>query len=511
MSDTSQNNKRIAKNTLLLYVRMFFIMSITLFTSRVVLSTLGVVDFGIYNVVGGVVAMLGVLNGAMSVSTQRYLTFELGRGDSIRLRQVFSTCLLIFFILSLVIVILAETIGLWFLNTQMVIPEDRILAANWVYQFSILTCITSLIVNPYNAVIIAHERMNVYAYVGILEVMLKLGVVYLLLILPMDRLSSYGGLIFISHLVITGIYIIYCLKRFSETRFSFYWEKSLFMELISYSGWNLFGSLSSIVKGQGLNILINMFFNPSVNAARGIAYQINNAINQFFTNFFNAVRPQITKYYAQKDLDNLFKLVFRSSKLSFFLIYVLALPITIEAPYIVQLWLGQLPEYVVPFTRLIVIITAVDAMANPLMTCIHATGNIKFYQALVGTLIILNVPVSYLILRFTDSSPIIVFEVSLVINVIALFVRVFLLRHQIKEFPVLEYFKEVIGKSLLVSTLSFFITYGVTALLPDNFMRLVIVVFVGMVVTFALFLRMCLNKEERNVVIKLLKNRIVKK
>lgn len=510
MSQSSENNKRIAKNTLLLYVRMFFVMAITLFTSRVVLSTLGVVDFGIYNVVGGVVAMLGVLNGAMSVSTQRYLTFELGRGDNVRLKQVFSTCLLIFFILSLVIVILAETIGLWFLNTQMVIPDERIMAANWVYQFSILTCIISLIVNPYNAVIIAHERMNVYAYVGILDVLLKLGVVYLLLVLPMDKLASYGCLIFISHLITTGIYIVYCLKRFSETRFSFYWEKALFMELISYSGWNLFGSLSGIVKGQGLNILINMFFNPSVNAARGIAYQINNAINQFFTNFFNAVRPQITKYYAQKDLDNLFKLVFRSSKLSFFLIYALALPIIIEAPYIIQLWLGQMPEYVVPFTRLIVIITAVDAMANPLMTSIHATGHIKLYQSLVGTLIILNVPISYIILNFTDSSPIIVFEVSLVINIIALFVRVFLVRSQIKEFPVLEYFKDVIGKSFIVSVLSFLFTYGVTLLLPDNFLRLVIVVLWGIMITLVLFFMICLNKEEQHVMIDFIKKRIRK-
>lgn len=490
---------------------MFLIMAITLFTSRVVLSTLGVVDFGIYNVVGGVVAMLGVLNGAMSISTQRYLTFELGRGDDIRLKQVFSICVLIFFLLSLIIVVLAETVGLWFLNTQMVIPEERIIAANWVFQFSILSCITSLIVNPYNAVIIAHEKMNVYAYVGILEVVLKLGIVYLLLVLPFDRLSSYGCLIFISHLIITGIYIVYCLKRFPETHFSFYWEKKLFMELISYSGWNLFGSLSSIVKGQGLNILINMFFNPSINAARGIAYQINNAINQFFTNFFNAVRPQITKYYAQSDLENLFKLVFRSSKLSFFLIYALALPIIIEAPYIIQLWLGQLPEYVVPFTRIIVIITAVDAMANPLMTCIHATGHIKFYQAFVGTLIILNVPISYLILKFTDSSPIIVFQVSLVINVIALFVRVFLVKYQIKEFPILKYFKEVIGRSFFVSVLSFFLTYGVVTFLPDNLLRLVFVIFAGIMITLVLFILICLNKEERYVMIKFLKKRIVKK
>lgn len=505
MATTSANNKRIAKNTLLLYIRMLFIMVVTLFTSRVVLSILGVEDFGIYNVVGGVVTMLGVLNGAMSVSTQRYLTFELGRDNRVRLKQVFSVCLTIFIFLSIIIVILSETIGLWFLYNKMTIPNDRMTAAIWIFQFSILSTVTSLITNPYNATIIAHERMGIYAYVGILEVALKLGVVYLLLILPTDRLISYGGLIFLSHLLITVIYIVYCLKHFPETHYSYYWDKPLFRELTSYSGWNLFGSMSGIVKGQGLNILINMFFNPSVNAARGIAYQVNNAVNQFFTNFFNAVRPQITKYYAQNEMDNLFKLVFRSSKFSFFLIYVLSLPIIIETPYIIRLWLGQLPEYVVPFTRIIVIITAIDAMANPLMTCIHATGKIKLYQSVVGSLIILNVPISYLVLKYTHSSPIIVFEISLVITIIALFVRVYLLKKQIKGFPASMYFKDVIGKSFFVSALTFLIMYGISMSLPNNFLRLVVNVVVGILITLSLFYMVCLNKEEKFLTINILK------
>ena len=508
MTTIAENNKRIAKNTLLLYFRMFFIMGVTLFTSRVVLSTLGVEDFGIYNVVGGVVTMLGVLNGAMSVSTQRYLTFELGRGNNVRLKQVFSVCLTIFILLSVIIIIISETVGLWFLYNKMTIPDDRMTAAIWIFQFSILSTVTSLMTNPYNATIIAHERMGIYAYVGILEVVLKLGVVYLLLILPTDRLISYGGLIFLSHLVITGIYIVYCLKHFPETHYFYYWDKPLFKELTSYSGWNLFGSMSGIVKGQGLNILINMFFNPSVNAARGIAYQVNNAVNQFFTNFFNAVRPQITKYYAQNEMDNLFKLVFRSSKFSFFLIYVLSLPIIIETPYIIRLWLGQLPEYVVPFTRIIVIITAIDAMANPLMTCIHATGKIKLYQSLVGSLIILNVPISYLVLKYTNSSPIVVFEISLVITIIALFVRVYLLKKQIKGFPVSMYFKEVIGKSFFVSVLAFLIMYGISMFLSDGFLRLVVNVVVGILITLSLFYMICLNKEEKLFIINMF-NKIV--
>ena len=328
MSNNSVNNKRIAKNTLLLYVRMFFVMAVTLFTSRVVLATLGVTDFGIYNVVGGVVAMMGILNNAMAVSTQRYLTFELGRGDAVRLKQVFCMCLAIFVMLAVVVVVLGETVGLWFLNSKMTIPADRMVAANWVYQFSILACVASLIVTPYNAVIIARERMNVYAYVGILEVVLKLAVVYLLLVIPVDRLTTYGLLILLSQIVIAVIYMLYCTRHFAEARYRVYWDGSLFRELVSYSGWNLFGSAAGVVKGQGLNILLNMFFTPAVNAARGIAYQVNAAITQFFTNFYTAVRPQITKYYAQGDMEEMTKLIFRSSKMSFYLIMLISMPIS---------------------------------------------------------------------------------------------------------------------------------------------------------------------------------------
>lgn len=299
MPDQSVNNRRIVRNTLFLYFRMFLVMGITLFTSRIVLSTLGIEDFGIYNVVGGIVVMSGIMNGAMSVSAQRYLTFEIGRGDHVRLKQVFNMCVLIFALFSFITLILAETAGLWFLNNKMVIPPGRLPAANRIFQFSVFASVASLMVIPYNALIIARERMNVYAYIGILEVLLKLGVVYLLLIIPADRLSVYGCLMFLSQVVVTGVYVSYCRKRFPESRYRFYWERPLFKELVSYSGWNLFGSAASLVKGQGLNVLLNLFFNPSVNAARGIAYQVNSAITQFFTNFYTAVRPQITKYYAQ--------------------------------------------------------------------------------------------------------------------------------------------------------------------------------------------------------------------
>ena len=510
MPDTTSNNKRIAKNSLLLYVRMFFVMAVTLYTSRVVLSTLGVTDFGIYNVVGGVVAMMGILNGAMAVSTQRYLTFELGRGDAARLRQVFSMCLTIFALLSLVVVVLGETVGLWFLNTQMVIPDGRMAAANWVYQFSILTCIASLVVTPYNATIIAHERMNVYAYVGILEVVLKLAVVYLLLTMPADRLATYGFLILLSHVVVTGIYVLYCTRHFQESRYRFHWERPLFMELVSYSGWNLFGSVASLVKGQGLNILLNMFFNPAVNAARGIAYQINSAITQFFTNFYTAVRPQITKYYAQGDLENMFKLVFRSSKFSYYLIYMLSLPILIEAPYIIHLWLGQIPEYVVSFTRIIVLISAIDSMASPLMTVCHSTGRIRLYQSVVGTLIILNVPISYCFLKFMDCSPNVVFLISLIISTVALFIRVCIVKHLINSFPAREYIYKVFGISMVISVLSAILPSTLHLILPASFISTVIVVSVSFIFTLLFIYILGMTSGERKAVIGIIKNKMHK-
>ncbi len=473
MSDQSANNKRIAKNTLLLYFRMFITMTVTLYTSRVIINALGIEDYGIFNVVSGVVSMMGILNGAMSVSTQRYLTFELGKNNTERLKQVFSMCFNIYMILVIIIIILAETIGLWFLNNELIIPENRINAANWIYQFAILSCICSLITNPFNACIISHEKMNIYAYVSILDVVLKLSAAYIILIIESDKLIIYGFIIFLIHLIMTSIYYVYCVNKFTECRYSFYWEKPLFKELVSYSGWNLFGSAAGLVKGQGLNILLNMFFNPAVNASRGIAFQISNAINLFFTNFYTAVRPQITKYYAQGDLDNMFKLVFHSSKQSYYLILIISLPIIIEAPFIIDLWLGQTPEYVVIFTQLIIAITAIDAMANPLMTTAHATGNIKLYQSVVGTMIILNIPISYLFLK-QGFSPVIVFDISIVISIICLFTRLWIVKRLV-NFPVKDYIKNVLLVAIVVTLISIIIPIALHCYLKHSFISTIIV------------------------------------
>ena len=313
MTDTSANNKRIAKNTLLLYIRMLFLMAVSLYTSRVVLQALGVEDFGIYNVVGGVVAMFGFLNAAMSSSTQRYLTFELGRGDMSRLRTVFCTSVNIHALISLVIVLLAETIGLWFFYQKMIIPEERLNAAMWVYQFSVLSSVVMVMNVPYNASIVAHERMSAFAYISILEVLLKLLIVFLLQVVCWDRLAFYAFLVFLVQLGIRFIYGIYCRKHFKETAFRWLWDKVMFREMLSFAGWNLWGNCAGVAFTQGINLLLNMFFGPVVNAARGIAVQVQSAVQQFSLNFQTAVNPQITKSYAVQDYGYMHSLIFRSS------------------------------------------------------------------------------------------------------------------------------------------------------------------------------------------------------
>lgn len=507
MVATSVNNKRIAKNTVMLYFRMFLIMAVSLYTSRVVLETLGVVDFGIYNVVGGVVTVMGVLNGAMAVSVQRYLTFELGRGDQVRLKQTFSMSMTIFFLFAFILLLVAETLGLWFLNTQLIIPPDRIFAANWVYQFSILSAAATLLYIPYNAAIIAHEHMSVYAYVSVLEVILRLGVAFALMAVTHDRLIVYGLLLMLTSFVITGIYIIYCVRKYDECRFFFYWEKGLFMQLLSYSAWNMFGSLAGVAKGQGLNILLNMFYNPVVNTSRAIAYQVNSAATQFYSNFYTAVRPQITKYYAQQDLRGMFDLVFRSSKLSFFLVWIISLPVLVEAPYIIQLWLGQLPEYVVPFTRMIIIISAIDAMATPLMTTAHATGNIKLYQFVVGSITILIVPISYAFLKVGNFSPTVVFWISLVISVVNLFARLWIVRRLVK-FPVRLYVKKIFVLMALIAGLSAVVPVIVSYYVESSFRNCCLVC--GLCVLFSCFFMyiLGLNRSEKAFIVEIIKKRL---
>jgi len=508
MNNTA-NNKRIAKNTLLLYFRMLFIMAINLYTSRIVLKILGIEDFGIYNAVGGIVAMFGFLTSAMSISTQRYITYELGKNNLKQLNKIFNTSITIHAIISVIILILAETIGLWFLYNKMTIPIERINAALWTYQASIASAIILIMSVPYNATIIAHEKMSAFAYISVLEVVLKLAIVYLLLIGSFDKLKLYSILILIVQLIIRIIYGQYCKKHFLETKIHFIKDKSLFKEMLSFAGWNLWGNCAGIASTQGVNILLNIFFGPHINAARGIAVQVQGAVNQFASNFQTAINPQITKSYAQGDYNYMHNLIFSSSKFTFYLLLLLTLPLQIETKTILNFWLGTVPDYTEIFLRLILCVTLIDATANPLVVSALATGKVKIYQTIVGSILFSIFPLSYIFLK-AGTNPESVFIIHLLICILAFIIRLIII-HSIINLSLIEYFKKVILKLLLVSSISVSILIGLKNIFNDsNISNFIILCFASTVIVTAFTYSIGLNKNEKILIRKKIKHILFK-
>ncbi len=448
MGEYKADNTRLAKNTMFLYIRMIFIMAVTLYMSRVVLRELGVEDFGVFNVVAGVVAMFGFLNSSMSSTTQRFISYSLGKDDG-NLNKVFSTCVLTHVVMALAVLVLIESVGLWLLYNKMVIPEDRMDAAFWVFQFSAVSTVFTVMSIPFNADIIAHEKMSAFAYISIVEVCLKLLIVFLLGIGHADKLILYGLLLLVVQCGIFFTYMGYCFKNFRESRSRLVLEKKLFGEVFSFAGWNLWGNLASVLYSQGLNVLLNMFFGPVVNAARGLANQVDGAIRLFASNFQMAVNPQIVKTYAAKEMESMHRLVFSSSKFSYFLLLALSLPVMIEAPVVLRLWLGVVPDWTVSFLRLMLIVVIIDSVANPLMISASATGRIKVYQSVVGGILLLIVPVAYVVLRM-GGNPNSVFVVHICICIIAFIVRLLIVRRLI-DLPVAKYLAEVCGRGLVVT------------------------------------------------------------
>ena len=441
MSATSSANKRIAKNTLVLYVRMLFTMAISLFTSRVILQTLGVEDYGISSVVGGVISMFTFINAAMVSSTQRYLNFELVRDDANQLRSVFSTSLQIHALIALAIIVLSETVGLWFLNEKLVIPEARMNAAMWVYQCSILSCAVSIMSTPYNAVIVAHEKMSAFAYISILDVSLKLLVVYLLVVLPFDKLIILAILNLLVQLFIRYIYTLYCHRHFPESYFQFWFNKTLFKEMFGFAGWSFWGNLAAILYTQGLNMMLNIFFGPIVNAARGLAVQVQSAVQQFVGGFQTALNPQITKNYASNNLPQMHSLMFRSARFSFLLLFFLSLPVLMETNFILTLWLKTVPDDAVIFTQIMICISLIYTTANPCIIANQATGKVKIYQMVVGGILLLILPISYVVLKL-GAPAYSVFIVHFCIESLAQFSRMYMLRKLI-HLPLWQYMKNI--------------------------------------------------------------------
>ena len=446
------NNKRIAKNTMMLYFRMLLTMGVSLYTSRIVLQVLGVEDFGIYNVVGGVVAMFAIINGSLSAASQRFITFELGKKENKKLTETFSITVTIHTLIAVIVLLLAETIGLWFLNNKMNIPIDRLEAANWIYHFSVISFLIQIVSVPYNASIIAHERMKAFAYISIVEVSLKLGIVFLLQLFNYDKLKLYALLILLVSLIIQSIYINYCKRNFSECRYKFYWDKNLFHQIASFAGWNFIGASSYVLMTQGVNILLNLFFGVLVNAAQGIAVQVQNTIGGFVNNFMTALNPQITKSYASNDRAYMMTLIQQGARFSFYLMFFLSLPVLIETESILKLWLKIVPNHTVIFVRLSLIFVISQTLSGPLITAMLATGKIKKYQIIVGGLQMLNLPISYIALKigFPPQTTLII---AIAIAYISLAARLWLLRGMI-GLSAKEYLRKVFGNVMLVSMVS---------------------------------------------------------
>lgn len=483
-------------------------MAVSLYTVKVVLNTLGAIDYGIYNVVGGIVTMFSFLSGTMASASQRFFAFDLGQNNGEMLKKTFSMTMTIYILLAVIILIVGETVGLWFLNTQMTIPAERMDSARWVYQFSIFSFVATMFSIPYNASIIAHENMKVYAYVSIVEVVLKLVIVFMLVLSPFNKLKLYAVLMFVVTSIITLIYRAYCKRRLSFCRFSFYWDKPLFLKIVSYSGWNLFGALAGTFNNQGINILLNIFFGPIVNTARGIAFQVNGAINQFVQNFMTATKPQITKYYAVGNTDRMLSLVFQSSKFSFLLLFILSMPVMLETNFIFMVWLKQVPEYVLPFTRLVIIAALVDALSFPLMTAAQATGRIKKYQMVIGGVMLFNLPISYLFLS-EGYSPEIVFYVAVVNSVLCLFLRLYLLRAMI-GLSMRQYFRRVLLPLSVVVVAAYSVPAYLEYMLKEGTVKFIIVGSIGLVSSILSIYYLGLSSNEKKYSIQIVKNFVSK-
>lgn len=499
MTDYQINNKRIAKNTVFLYIRMLITMGVSLYTSRVILRVLGVEDFGVYNVVGGVVTMFAFMNAAMSSATQRYITFAIGESDKQRLKAVFSTSVQIHFIISFIVFVFAETFGLWYVLTKLVVPENREIAAMWVYQCSVLTSIIGIVSVPYTAVIVAHERMSAFAYMSILEVLFKLLIALCLIFIPIDKLTSYAVLGLVVQIIMRYVYLRYSVKHFDESKYHRVYDKQLFKEMISFAGWSFFGNFASVLSGQGVNMVLNMYFGPVVNAARGVAVQVQSAVHQFANNFQMAVNPQITKSYALGELEQMHTLMFRSARFSFFLLFILVLPILLETNFILTLWLKTIPQNAVIFTQIMLYTTLLNPFSSPLTIANQATGKIKTYQLIVGGTLMLVLPISYLLLEH-GLPAFSVFIVSFIVETIAIFLRMYQLRGLI-NLPVTKYFKHIYIPVLLFVILSIIAPIFVKSMLCEGWVRFILVVITCIFSIAGTFFLVGLTKVERDFLI----------
>jgi O-antigen/teichoic acid export membrane protein len=480
-------------------------MLVSLYTVRVVLETLGAEDYGIYNVVAGVVAMLGFLSNSMATASQRFFAFEIGRGDFEQLRKVFGLSLMIYILLIALILLFAETIGLWFVDTKLVMPMNRKNAAMWVYHVSILSFVFTILASPYMAMIIAHEDMNIYAYVSIVEVALRLVLVFLLRLILIDKLLLYGVLMCAIAFVNTMIYRIICGVKYKECRFRFFWDKGLFREVTAYTGWSLFGSLTTVVRHHAVTVLLNQFFNPIVIASRSIAMQVNAAVSSFSNNFSIAMNPQIIKSYSSGEKPEMLILMLRGAKGSYFLMYLFVLPLVLEMPLVLSLWLKNPPENAALFTQLALIDVLVNSISFPVMTAARATGNVKNYELILGCIQIGCFLISWLVL-LTGAPAYSVMIVTISISIV-MFVTRLLIVSALVEFSIQQFFREAVFPCCIFSIVSVIFPLILRAMLRQNFINLLIVMFVSVVSVCVSMYLVGLNNIERRIVNKFIRQK----
>lgn len=496
--DKSSNNKRIAYNTIVLYLRMIITMCVGLFTSRVVLTVLGVEDYGLYNVVGGFVSFFTLFNGAMSNASQRFITFGLAKGDIKRRQDTFSTVVITHLFLALICALLAETVGLWFLYNKMVIPESKFIAALWVYQMSIFSMIVSVASVPYNALIIAYEKMSAFAYISIFDTVMKLVIAYLITVISYDHLIVYAIFLCLVSVFDVIIYRIYCRKNFIETQCKWIFDKDLFKSVNNIAGWSLFGNLAALLYTQGLNLLLNIFFGPVVNAARGVAVTVQGVVTGFVNNFQMALNPQIIKTYAENNLSRMHALIFASSKFSYFMLFIIVLPIMLEAQMVLTLWLKIVPDHTVWFLRIIMCVMLVDTLSNPLSISVQAYGKVKVYQSAVGSMLLTILPIAYVTLRL-GGNPESVFIVNLFVAMVAQIMRVYLVSKMV-GFSLRDYTKRLILPILMVTVVSGSLSACIYRLFPVSTLSGICVI--GCAISISLISIFCvgLNANERDLI-----------
>ncbi len=496
----SSNSGRIVKNTIALYGRSLIVLVVSLYTSRVILNALGVEDYGLYNVVGGVISMLGFLSTTMLATYQRFFNVAMGQGREQDVKMLFRTSLSVQLLLALAVVVIGETLGLWFLNNKLVIPDGRMHAAQILYQVSILTFIISVFKAPFAALITAYEKMSVYAVFSIVETVLKLGIVFVIMVAKCDKLILYSWLMMVIILFDFSLYVVFCKKRIPTTDIGFNWSKEALKKMLSFSTWSTIGTLAYTLKSQGINIVLNLFFGTVVNAARGIASQVLMGVNQFIHSFQTAFRPQLTKLYASGNYEAAMQLYYGATKLSYYLIFTISLPILLETDFILHLWLGNVvPEYAAVFTKLILLTAFVSAFANPTSCIAYATGNIKVFSILTSSVNLSIVPVAYLFLKL-GYGPASAMIVSFVITIIVQIIRLVIVAH-ITVLRVGDYLLHVILPVAIYTILCVCVPFVFNYFMSEGWLRLLVVLVASVVSSMGFVWLVGLNKTEKSFVL----------